>query len=174
MYATSNGQTGVKCSPAGAAGGTSSIVGISNAYNPILISCSEEDSTSLWTYATLNTWHVADNSTANSVAIIHSLAQGPVELSYGVTAANNTIGSFTSIGVSEVDNQSNVYNFAEMSASTTTAANNYQQLFSHWGTYAQLGYHTYYALEKCDGSAGTTCSYNPYGGSMTFVVNTTY
>jgi hypothetical protein len=174
MHATANGQTGVKCNPASAAGGTSSIVALSNAYNPVPISCSEGDSTNLWTYATLASWRVADNSTANSVAILHALAQGSIELTYGVTASNNTVGSLTSVGVSAIDSQSSVYNFGEMSVSTTTAANNYQQLFAHWGAYAQLGYHTYYPLEKCDGSASTTCSYNSFGGSMTFVVNTTY
>lgn len=61
--------------------------------------------------------------------------------------------------------------FGAMSVSTGTTANNYQQLSAHWGAYADLGYHVFYPLENC---AGGTCTYDLSGGTMSFVVSTTY
>jgi hypothetical protein len=170
MRATANGQSTVKCIPSAAAGGTAPVIGISNAYNQVPISCIDMDSTNPWTYAA-SAFRAANNSTSNSIGWISALAQGPIVLSYTNTNSNSTVGNITYIGVSQIDNSASVSRDALMSAPTGTTADNWQQSSINFSSYPVLGYHTYYAVESCGGG---TCSYGLGAASMVFTMNTTY
>jgi hypothetical protein len=170
MRATANGQTSFKCNPIPAIGGTSSVIGISNAYNQIPVSCYETDSTNIWTYTTA-AFRPANNSTANSIAHIDALAQSPNAFTYTVSASNNTAGGISYIANSHANSTTSNAFQSFMAAPTNTTSNNWQQLFVNTSFPPALGYNIYYPLEYCYGG---TCSYGDFGSGMNFTLNTTY
>ncbi|MFY9287999.1 MAG: hypothetical protein WAO98_05810 [Alphaproteobacteria bacterium] len=170
MRATANGQTALKCHPGSSPGGTTNIAGISNAYNQVPLTCHESDGTGAWTYTTLNTWRVANNTTANSIAIISSLGQNPIYLSYTQNVSGSAAGFQTIIGLGKNSTTSTLVQ-SLMAAPTGTTANNWQTLTVNFSFYPSLGYNTYYPLEYC---ANGTCSFGLYGSSMIFNMITSY
>ena len=85
VYTTGAGQTGMAMKPAAASGGTNNFLGLYNAYNRVLITAIEQDSTANWNYAT-STARPTNNSTSNRISWLDGLAQSSVAFSGHVAA----------------------------------------------------------------------------------------
>lgn len=73
-YATANGQTGMNFTPAGAAGGNLTTLGLFNAYNRVPLFARSSDATASWTY-NVATWRPTNNSTSNAVRFVDGLGE---------------------------------------------------------------------------------------------------
>lgn len=80
FYATANGQTGMNFSASGSGGGNP-ILGLWNAYNRVLVTAANQDTTASWNYATATT-RAANNSNSNRISWIDGLGQSGVVASY--------------------------------------------------------------------------------------------
>jgi hypothetical protein len=159
MYASANGQTGLQCQPAIAAGGPTGggYINIWNAYNRAPISCQERDSTMQWTDSTAGDRN-ANNSVNNRIHFVDGLQQSPIEGSYTVQAANNTLGKKCIIGVILDTGSARTYAF--MAAPTSTLANNWLTLVAPATYSPQLGRHSFIAREDIDSVGSNTCTFN--------------
>jgi hypothetical protein len=169
MYATANGQTGLKCHPAAAAGGSASYVAFANVYNTTPVNCIEQDSNLSWTYSSAS-WRAANNNSNNSVAVVDPLGAYSATASYITTAGNNTAGQCAYTAITRNATSSADFG-AYACAPTGTLGNNFEP-FAAIGGWAPLqGYNVYYALESVQ--TGTTETYNA-GGTMYLQVNAVY
>lgn len=155
FYTTANGQTGVSCFPASAAGGSNNILGVYNAYNRVPTSCAEVDSTQTYTY-TGTTWRAADNSTSNRITWLDGLQQSFVTASYHVSVGGSSAGLVCANaigvdGVTQGPTQAGVnYN------AVATLADNYVTATASRISYPLLGLHF---LQAQDYASGATCTY---------------
>lgn len=156
MYATANGQTGVQCQPAIAAGGPTGggYIDIFNAYNRVPVTCAEQDENT-WTYTTA-TYRQADNSSKNQISFVDGLQQVPVYGTYTVQASNTVNECATGV---VLDSTSGPGKQAGVMVST-----NFQTIAANGYWYPQLGYHYIAAVEY---AVGGTCSFNSFGNSST-------
>lgn len=103
IYATANGQTGVAFKPACAAGGTNSIVGVSNGYNRESSLSSSCDSTGSWTYDGVG-WRPANQAGTgsgllNRVSWVDGLGTSQVEAVYTQSLATSSNSVLEYIGI---------------------------------------------------------------------------
>lgn len=73
IYTTAAGQTGIQFKPAGATGGSNTIVGIWNAYNQKPAMTRSYDNGAAYTYNS-GTWRAADGNTNNRISRVQGLA----------------------------------------------------------------------------------------------------
>jgi hypothetical protein len=160
VFMIADGQTGLQCWPAIAAGGPTDggYIAIWNAYNRVPISCQLQDSTIGWTDSTPGERY-ANNNSNNRIRFIDGLQQVSIEGSYTVQAANNTVGGKCIIG-GAVSTTSAVPKMQAMSAaSTNTLANNWQTLHAPATYPPTLGLRSIAARENVSGG---TCTFNSY------------
>jgi hypothetical protein len=77
FFATANGQTGCAFNPSAGSGGSNPILGLYNAYNRVLLTAANRDSTSSWTYGTA-TWRSSNGNVGNRVSFVDGLGQSPI------------------------------------------------------------------------------------------------
>ena len=94
MYASTDGQCTMQMTPAPASDGSNPIMGLWNAYNQVITSCYEQDTTTSWTYATA-AFRNANGQTTNVIRYVDGLAESPVSGSYG--ASGSTSGGQTGL-----------------------------------------------------------------------------
>jgi hypothetical protein len=151
FLATANGQTTMQFNPAPASDGSNPVMGLWNAYNRLMVSSNDADTTSSWTYATA-TWRNANGQTANRIRYVDGLAQSPVSGTYlcyvqgysggGVSAAIGLERNWSS------GNPSGVIAVEETVYDATLGAEN------QWSP--ALGLNSVSALEYSSGSNATT------------------
>jgi hypothetical protein len=158
MLVIANGQTGLQCWPAIAAGGPSNggHIGVWNAYNRVPISCLAQDSNTNWTYsASGDRW--ADNNSNNRIRFVDGLQVVSVDGSYTVQATNNTAGAKCIVAATLDNGTGRIY--ALFTAPTNNANNNWQTLHAPAAYPPQLGAHNLSARENVDGG---TCTFNSF------------
>jgi hypothetical protein len=96
--ATANGQTGMQFTPAAAAGGSNSILGLYNAYNQRPLLSTSRDNTATWTYTTA-TWRAANNNNNNRISFVDGLGQSYIDSAYTVLISNNAIAQSGVVGI---------------------------------------------------------------------------
>lgn len=89
IYCTANGQTSMNVSPAAAAGGTNSVLGIYNYYNRMRFATYSSDSTANWAYATA-TWRPANGSTNHRVTWVDGRAGVSADVAYHAMGIGST------------------------------------------------------------------------------------
>ena len=145
MYAIANGQCAMKMTPAPASDGSNPVMGLWNAYNRVVTSCYEQDTTASWTYAT-TAFRNANGQTTNAILYVDGLAQSPVSGSYGVSASTSN-GQNGLIGLERnwtSGNPSGAWGAFVNSGATTSRA------FNNWSP--TLGVSTISALEWASGA----------------------
>ncbi len=150
FYATANGQTGAAFLPAGASGGSNTIMGLSNAYNRVRINCRSFDTKTSWTNSS-STWAAADASTSNRVTFLDSLQQSAIFGTYQIHSQSGTNSPLIGLNL-----DSTTATPATMPQNNSTAG---ASMFIADNWTPQLGLHYIQAMEVATGSGGTACTF---------------
>jgi len=99
---TTIGQTEFRPITAPAVGCTAANILLWNNDNRAPVAASIAESTSSWTYATLNTWRAANNSATARIFVVVGLKEDAVEAIYSSNTNNNASTSVSGVGVNTV------------------------------------------------------------------------
>lgn len=166
---TADGQTGWKCNPAAAAGGSNPLLSIYNPFNQVPVTCKEQDSSTAYTYASA-TYQKADNNAANSISVLDGLGNMPIMVTYQDVCANATAaGDGCAVGVLLNATSGTPAVLGASESANTTLSNNYKTVSAIDSFYAALGYNNVQAMEATV-TAGTA-TFNPVAGYNVLVVH---
>ncbi len=143
FYANAAGAVTMQFQPAAVAGGSGCMMGLSNAYNQVPVSCIERNSAT-WTYSQ-STWRVADGSAANGVTFVSGLVSGNAAATYQVEGEMNGVGTSIEIGI-DFDNTTATPLAMDVEA-TGASTVDYRTLHVFAVLPSPIGLHSAYAME---------------------------
>jgi hypothetical protein len=162
---TGTASTAFRCHQPPASGGASTIIGISNVYNRVPITCSVQDSAVAVTSATTS-W--AGMGGSDNVGYVDSLAQSSVEYDAFIVAGNGALGGCGFLGVSLDSTTATPLSYGATCGSTAILADNYQTISIHGSFGPSLGSHVM-SLQKASSTSSTT-TYMPITTQENFTV----
>lgn len=162
FYATANGQTGVSCKPAGAAGGANNVIGLWNAYNRVPFSCIDIQSTANYVNAT-ETWVAAGPSgtpyTGFRISFIDGLGQSPTECDYNSTVETSAATRYPWVGC----DRNSTTNTPVVIGSEFSAGGMGGALFAHEPFAPSTGFSYYQAMQSGTNVNASTVNWNGSG-----------
>jgi hypothetical protein len=159
FHAGAAGAVTMQAQPTPAAGGSGCEIGLFNAYNRRPATCTEEDTTSSWTYAHGSPWRAADGSALNGVSYVDGLGNADVHSMY-------TVGQNATSGQCAVSTERDSSTGAPRSSAFMYMGGpnvgDYPLVYSSVAA-PVVGYHTVYAVEvstylQCNLVGSTTIS----------------
>lgn len=152
----------------GVAGGESTILGLWNCYNRVLVPLINYDTTDSWNY-TVATWRIRNNNNNNKISLVVGMSEDELAAYLGTHSSNaSSCGRIVGIGLNSVTAYAG---FNSNVGSLWFNANVHQPHSARFAKIAPLGFNYLAPLEYSE-ALGTTTWYGDDGANGTFTGET--